>query len=188
MGFLRGKSDKKVLEEVKSGKEEAMLYLYKNHYTMVRNFVLKNNGTESEVEDIMQETIVAAWRNIIKEDFTLTSKLSTYIMSIAKNQWFKSLRKKKRFSYVDETSKEPQNEDNSFDHIDLNIVTDYVQNLDETCKKLLSYFYFDQFDNKTIAEKMGFANTDTVKSKKYQCFKKLEKNFKEDFSKEDFYD
>ena len=38
-----------------------------------------------------------------------------------------------------------------------------------------------------IAEKMGFANTDTVKSKKYQCFKKLQSMVKDNYSKEDFF-
>jgi DNA-directed RNA polymerase specialized sigma24 family protein len=62
-----------------------------------------------------------------------------------------------------------------------------VAELDETCKKLLSYFYFDGLENKIIAEKMGFANTDTVKSKKYQCFKRLQAAVTSQYNKEDFF-
>jgi DNA-directed RNA polymerase specialized sigma subunit len=71
--------------------------------------------------------------------------------------------------------------------MDMQVIKEYVKKLDETCRQLLSYFYFDELDNKVIAEKMGFANTDVVKSKKYQCFKKLEKDVRTHYNKEDFF-
>jgi len=73
------------------------------------------------------------------------------------------------------------------DHLDHTIIHQMVAKLDETCKRLLSFFYSDGLDNKVIAEKMGFANTDTVKSKKYQCFKRLQGAVTNKFDKEDFF-
>ena len=69
--------------------------------------------------------------------------------------------------------------------MDNHIIINLVKAMDDTCKRLLSYFYFDGYDNKLIAEKLGFANTDTVKSKKYQCFKKLQATVLENYNKED---
>jgi DNA-binding NarL/FixJ family response regulator len=57
--------------------------------------------------------------------------------------------------------------------------------MDETCRRLLSYFYFNGLSNAVIAEKLNYANTDTVKSKKYQCFKKLQTAVTSRYSKED---
>ena len=60
-----------------------------------------------------------------------------------------------------------------------------VNEMDETCKKLLSYFYFDGYSTRMIADKLNFANADTVKSKKYQCFKKLQASVLAKYNKAD---
>jgi hypothetical protein len=52
-----------------------------------------------------------------------------------------------------------------------NIVSDYVNKLDDTCKSLLMHFYFDGLDMNTIAEQMGFANSDTVNLKNINALK-----------------
>jgi len=41
---------------------------------------------------------------------------------------------------------------------------------------------------KDIAEKIGFANTDTTKTKKYKCKKKLDELIKKLYSAHDFLD
>jgi hypothetical protein len=61
-----------------------------------------------------------------------------------------------------------------------------MDEIGETCKKLLMMFYFDGNDMEQIARKMQFANADTAKAKKYQCFKKLETLIKSRFNKSDF--
>jgi DNA-binding NarL/FixJ family response regulator len=71
-------------------------------------------------------------------------------------------------------------------NLDHAIIVKIVQEMDETCRRLLAYFYFDGLNNKSIAEKLNFANTNTVKSKKYQCFKKLQATVLEQYQKEDF--
>jgi hypothetical protein len=40
-------------------------------------------------------------------------------------------------------------------------------------------------DTKNIAVVMNFANADTVKAKKYQCFKKLQELIKNELSREE---
>lgn len=182
---LKRLSDHKVIERIKQGDEHMLVHMYKDHYTMIRNFVLKNNGDEGMVEDILQECVIAVWKNVLKADFILQAKLSTYIMAIAKNLWFKELKKQTRFTYVDESDQIKETGEDMKLRLDDNIIVQMVREMDETCKKLLAYFYFDGFDNKTIAEKLGFANTDTVKSKKYQCFKKLQTKVLENYTRED---
>ena len=181
-------SDSQLVEEIKAGNEGALIAMQKSYYAMVRNFILKNNGSVDEVDDVLQDSLIAVWRNVNKPNFTLTVKMSTYLMAIVKNLWFKQLKKKTRFTVVDESLQEKiTTDDISTSHLDFRVIHDMVANLDETCKKLLGYFYFDGLDNKVIAEKMGFANTNTVKSKKYQCFKRLQKSVMEEYNKDDFF-
>jgi RNA polymerase sigma factor (sigma-70 family) len=167
-------ADHIVIERIKQGDEKMLVYLYKEHRTMVKNFILKNSGDETVVDDILQDTVIAVWKNTNKLEFILQAKLSTYVMAIAKNLWFKELKKRTKFKLVDETNHLDQGSEEMDLDLDQSVIRQLVMDMDETCGKLLAYFYFDGFSTKVIAQKLGFANADTVKSKKYQCFKKLQ--------------
>lgn len=178
-------SDQAILERIKQGDESVLILLYRKHYGMVKNFILKNNGDESVVDDIMQDTIIALWKNANKPAFLLQSKLSTYVLAISKNLWFKELKKRSKFKLVDETNQLNKAIDTQKNNLDDGIIAEMVNEMDETCKKLLSYFYFDGYSTRMIADKLNFANADTVKSKKYQCFKKLQASVLAKYNKAD---
>jgi RNA polymerase sigma factor (sigma-70 family) len=178
-------SDHKVLNEIRKGNEDMLVYLYDKHKAMIRSFILKNSGSEDDVTEILHETVIASWQNMMKPTFLLQSKISTYLMAIAKNLWFKELKKRSRFTVVDETLNE-QKAGESKPNMDHVLVRQMMDEIDETCRKLLTLFYFDGMDQKAIADEMGFANASTVKAKKYQCFKKLEGAVKSKYQKSDF--
>jgi DNA-directed RNA polymerase specialized sigma24 family protein len=46
--------------------------------------------------------------------------------------------------------------------------------LGEPCKTLLILFYWEEASMEQIASRLGFANAETAKSKKYQCKKALQ--------------
>lgn len=66
------------------------------------------------------------------------------------------------------------------------IIHKCVAELGETCKKVLSYYYFEGRSMKEIAELLNFANADTAKTKKYKCKKELDKKIKSRYTAEDF--
>lgn len=68
------------------------------------------------------------------------------------------------------------------------IVAECIEQLGETCKKVLMYYYFEEMSMQDIADKLGFANTDTAKTKKYKCKKKLDELIKAQYSERDFLD
>lgn len=181
-------SDQQIIEGIKNGDQKVLVVMYKQNLAMVKNFIMKNSGTEEDVPDLLQESVIAIWQNANKPGFLLTVKLSTYLMSIVKNLWYKQLRKKSRMARLDDHPGDMASPDTRPGMaMDMKVIKDYVNKLDETCRRLLTFFYFDELDNRIIAEKLGFANTDVVKSKKYQCFKKLETAVKAHYNKEDFF-
>lgn len=179
-------SDSTILERIKQGDEKVLITLFKQNYTMVKNFILKNNGDEAVVDDIMQDTVIAVWKNVNRAEFALNSKLSTYVMAIAKNLWYKELKKRTKFKLVDEGNHLEKGSEEMKMYMDQNLLLKMVADMDDTCRKLLSYFYFDGLSTKVIAEKLEFANANTVKSKKYQCFKRLQATVTARYKKEDF--
>lgn len=179
-------ADHTIIERIREGDEKMLVYLYKRNYTLVKNFILKNSGKEEDVDDILQDTVIAVWKNAMKSEFLLTSKLSTYMMAIAKNLWYKQLKKQKKFKLVDESDHTSLGTTEIKSTYDQEVIREIVKQMDTTCKELLSLFYFDEMSTKDIAERMNFANANTVKSKKYQCFKKLQTTVLAKYTKEDW--
>ena len=178
-------NDREIIERIKKGDETALDYLYKKNYRMMVKMIVKNNGSEEEAQDIYQDALIVLWQKALSEDFILTSKLSTYLYSICQNLWRKELDRKSRHS--NEEADRP--EINDIDKEErIKIVNQCINDLGETCKKILSYYYFDNLSMNDIAEKMGFANSDTAKTKKYKCKKELDNKIKSLYTASDFLD
>ncbi len=178
-------SDAEILDRIQRGDEKVLEYLYKKYFKMMSNIVMKNNGTEDEAKDIFQDALIVFWQKVTSDSFVLTSRVSTFLYSVCNNLWLKELNRKSRFSTEENERAEVIDYDRQ-ERIDaINLC---LSKLGDTCKSLLSYYYFDELSMVDIAEKMGFANADSVKSKKYKCKQELDKLVKMKFKVEDFLD
>ncbi|MFN6944399.1 MAG: RNA polymerase sigma factor [Cytophagaceae bacterium] len=177
--------DQEIIEKIRKGDESALDYLYQKHYRMMMKLILKNNGSEDEAKDIYQDALIVLWQKAMKPDFVLTAKISTFLYSICMNLWRKELERKGRHS---------NEESNEVDFINIEqkekveIINKCISDLGETCKKILTYYYFDQMSMNDIAQILGFANADTAKTKKYKCKKELDNRVKTLFTASDFLD
>ncbi len=154
---------------------------------MVKNYVIKNNGAQEDAEDLLQDSLIVLWQNVRKPEFELTSKPSTYIMAIVKNMWLKKLSKNSRMAGEELIKPENHSEiTNPGQQMDMQKLTEALDEVGDTCREVLTMFYFDGYDMNSIAEALNFANSDTAKAKKYQCFKKLEEILKKRYAITDF--
>ncbi|MDX2190339.1 MAG: sigma-70 family RNA polymerase sigma factor [Bacteroidota bacterium] len=177
--------DSDVIEKIKKGEESALDYLYKKNYKMMVNLVLKNNGTEDEAKDVFQDALIVFWQKTTSGELVMTSKISTYLYSVCQNLWRKELERKSKHSNEEKDVAE------SVDY-EVNervqIIHKCLDEIGEACKKILSYYYFEELSMIDIADKMGFANADTAKTKKYKCKQELDKLIKTKYSVKDFLD
>lgn len=178
-------NDSEVLAKITRGDESALDYLYKKYYRMMVKLVVSNNGSEEEAKDIYQDALIVFWQKATSGNFTLTSKISTYLYSICLNLWRKELERKSKLSNEEKDEAEWM-EDDKQERI--KIINECINALGETCRKVLSYYYFDGMTMSDIAEKMNFANPDTAKTKKYKCKQRLDKLIKTKYSASDFLD
>lgn len=177
--------DSEILDRISRGDERVLDQLYKKYYRMMTKIVLSNNGTEEEAKDVYQEALLAFWQKAARGELVLTSKISTYLYSICLNQWRKELDRKSRLS-SEEVDGEDYQQHEAKER--LRIVKECIDQLGDVCKNVLTYYYFDGLNMQDIAKKMKFANTDTAKTKKYKCKKKLDSLIKTRYSTEDFFD
>ena len=177
--------DSVVLEKISRGDEKALEYLYSKYYRMMTNVVIKNNGTEQEAKDIYQDALIVFWQKVISNQLTLTSKISTYLYSVCLNLWRKELDRKSRLSHEEHDSLEYMNDEAEERQA---IIHQCIGQLGDTCRKILTYYYFDDMSMQDIAHKLGFATTETAKTKKYKCKKRLDSLIKANYSASDFLD
>lgn len=178
-------TDQELIEHIKKGNERAIDELYKKNYKMMMRLVTKNSGTEEEAQDVFQDALIVFWQRVQRPDFQLTSKISTFLYSICQNLWRKELDRKSRLSHESKDgSVQIDFEQQERSHL----IKQCLQQLGETCRKVLYYYYFDELSMQDIAEKLGFANADTAKTKKYKCKKELDKLIKEKYQSSDFLD
>lgn len=187
MPLLKRLNDKQLTEAIRQGDKDALVQLYKDNYTSVRNYVLKNNGTHDDAEDVMQDAAIAVWEKIRNDSLELRARLSTIVFAIAKNQWLKRLNRLGKQVGMDGSGSEKMSENtDDMDIRDKKLVVEMMKTLGDKCRELLTYFYFDGYPMQTIAELMQYNNADTVKAKKHQCFKQLQDQFLKSYKQEDF--
>lgn len=177
--------EQEIFQKICNGDEKALETLYKKYYRMMTKLVMSNNGTEEEAKDIYQEALIVFWQKATSKKLVLTSKISTYLYSICLNLWRKELDRKKRLSNEEKDAIEYQGVEKREKE---RIIRDCVNQLGDTCKLVLMYYYFDGMSMQDIATKLGFANTNTAKTKKYKCKKKLDNLVKSQYSASDFLD
>lgn len=180
-------NDQQLVDAIKNGDKDAMVQLYKDNVSSIKNYILKNNGNADDAEDVLQDTCIAIWEKIRNNQLELKAKISTLAFAIARNQWLKRLNKLSKNVQMDGINTEKMTDDSdSFQFDDKKRVQEVLGLIGEKCKELLTYFYFDGLDMNSIAEKMQYNNADTAKAKKHQCFKSLQEQFLKKYSREDF--
>ncbi len=180
-------NDEQLVAAIKNGDRNALIQLYKDNYMAVRSYILKNNGKEEDIEDVLQDASIAIWEKIQADSLILNAKLSTLVFAICKNQWLKRLNKNSRMSNMPDGIAENLTEKtDSIDLQDAKIIGKLMNDLGEKCQKILTMFYFENRDMNDIAETLDYSNADTAKAKKHQCFKQLQTIFLNRYSKSDF--
>jgi RNA polymerase sigma factor (sigma-70 family) len=177
--------EKEIFERICKGDEKALEVLYKKYYRMMTKLVISNSGTEEEARDVYQDALIVFWQKARSGNLVLTSKMSTFIYSICLNLWRKELDRKKRLSNEEKDTSVVMDTETAERE---KIIAKCIDQLGDTCKKVLMYYYFEEMSMQDIADKLGFANTDTAKTKKYKCKKKLDELVKTQYSEKDFLD
>ena len=172
--------DVRILDQIRKGDEEALVTLYRANEKQVAAFVMGNSGTSDDAEDMLQEALVILWERVRTGCYERTAKISTFIFGIVKNLWLRRLARARREIVASMDDDPPPSGDASpleemIENEESVRIASALETLGDPCKKLLLLYYWEEVSMEEIAAQLGFANADTVKSKKYQCKKALQK-------------
>jgi len=145
-------------------------------YPAAKKYILANNGSKEDAEDIFQDSLVMLYKNVNKSDFVLTASLQTYLLAITKNLWRDALRKKGRLPLTQDETETADiiRDDNEADYKIAELAFNF---LGKKCKALLVAFYFQQKNYQQIAKMLSFSSDKIVKNQKYRCLQKAKENY-----------
>ena len=171
-------TDEALLKGIRAEEDESFNVLYQRYFPMIQHLILKNNGQLEDAKDIFQEAVIQLFINARSRGFQLTSKLGTYLYSIARNKWMESLRKNANTELV-------EIQDTESDFVDINEtdeipaeekriqkMEELLLKLTEECRKVLRLYYFSRLSLDDISKAMNYTY-EFAKKKKSRCLKKL---------------
>jgi RNA polymerase sigma factor (sigma-70 family) len=171
-------TDEVLLEGIRNEEDQAFRELYLRYFPMIHHLIMKNSGQLDDAKDIFQEMIIQLFINIRDRDFILTSRLSTYMYSIARNKWRERLRKNARTDLVSMVDTQTDHQEiTELSDIEttgeqIEIMEKLMEHLTDECQKILRFFYFSRFSLEEIARKMNYTY-EFAKQKKSRCLNKL---------------
>lgn len=149
--------------------------------------MLKNSGSEADVSDVFQESIIALYSQISVNGFHLTSDLKGYFFGIARNIWSTQMRRKLRNTDLEfDVADESENE-NSADLVLERIVSRALPKLKPDSRTILILFS-EGYSYEEIARKMNLKNETYARRKKYLSKEALLELIKEDPEYKSYFD
>jgi RNA polymerase sigma factor (sigma-70 family) len=188
MAVAREYSDDELLDIIK--REEAIdnpvKHLYEKYFYVLSSYIVQNQGSREDAEDIFQEVVLTFIELVRKNKFRGESSVKTFLFSVNRNIWLNELKKRGRQLKRDEkfSSGIPDTEPG----IDKMIsgrearqqIFSVIESLGDICKKILLAFYYENLSIADILARLDYQNEQVVRNKKAKCMKSLEEKFNAD--------
>ncbi|MBV7531956.1 sigma-70 family RNA polymerase sigma factor [Chitinophaga sp. sic0106] len=156
--------------------------IYSDNFPVVLRMILQHNGTEDDAKDVFQEAIIILYEKACKGDFTLTSRLKTFLYSVCRHLWLKKLQSNHGlYALPTELEEIIPAEDIVDDHEakdeQFRIMEKAMDSLGQPCKTILEDYYLHKHSMQEIADKFGYTSSENAKNQKYKCLMRLKKMF-----------
>jgi len=181
-------SDAELMQQLSATEaaNNAIHYLYRSYYGLLAQFVVSNNGSDADAQDIFQEVVVAFIQLVKTGKFRGESSIKTFLYALNRNIWFNELKKRtrtvnreKRYELVNE-KKEPLISEVIEGREASKLMSSVMSELGESCRQILLLYYYQEKSMKEIVENTEYENEQVVRNKKYKCLKKLEEKMNAD--------
>jgi RNA polymerase sigma-70 factor (ECF subfamily) len=169
-----------LVKAIQANNQSVLKSLYQENYYKTEKYIIENNGSLEQAKDIYQEAFIAVWENVQNNKFTPKNQtaLNGYIYTVAKNKWLDYLKSArfKKTNALDEYEHKIEGEIvSSFEDENASKLAKIVANFNdigESCKKLLTVFYYESKSLREIAAELDITEA-SARNKKYRCIEKL---------------
>jgi RNA polymerase sigma factor (sigma-70 family) len=152
--------------------------LYDHYFEGIIAQVCVNGGSREDGADIFQEAVLILIEKVQNGQFRGESSIKTFLSAIARNLWLHELRTRNRrakreviYMNADEKLELPV-EKSIYRECDNDLLELFGQ-IGDTCKKILSGFYYEDKSMKELLGQFNYQNEQVLRNKKSGCMKKL---------------
>ena len=171
--------DSAIIEGIRQQDDQILKWIYDNYLQTIRHHVLKNSGSEPDVSDVFQESIIFLYKQISDNELKLTSDLKGYFFGIARNIWSSQLRKKSRNTEIEFDLPDETDSEEAKNPVLERVVSRAFQKLNTDAQTILT-LYSEGFSYMEIVTKMNLKNETYARRKKYLSKEALMALVKED--------
>jgi len=164
-----------IIDGIRRRDKDVLKYVYKQYLPMVRYFIIRNQGSEEDAEDIFQEAIVAVCERVRKKNLALDCAFKTYFYSVVRHMWLQYLERNKinyEFSDMDEFLLLEDKELYEDFQAKKAIFQRNFLGLTELCRKIL-LMVVEGTSYDEIALTIGYKGRQYAIKRKYECMKSL---------------
>lgn len=174
-------TDEQIIAEIRAGNHTKPLDKLYQHFPTIQKMVVTHGGKEEDAYDIFQDALMVFIEKVKEDSFELTAAIKTYLYSVCKYKLYDKNRKDRSLTFTEHL---PENdEENAEDDLNLlyemekkfEVVDKVLANLGQKCVDILRRFYHFRESMDTIAQDLGYANVNTVKTQKYKCLERAKK-------------
>jgi len=160
--------------------EELMTALYTEHYSVLLSFISRYVHDRHKAEDLVQETLLRAWKHIDHLD-TEPGRTRSYLLTIARNVVTNAWRAEQRRPHLvaDEGAVAMMpSADNVDQLVEGWLVAEALERLSPDHQAVVRAMYYDGQTVATVAQKLSVPEG-TVKSRAYYAVRALRTAFEE---------
>jgi RNA polymerase sigma factor (sigma-70 family) len=187
MEVIKNFPDSELLSNIRNGTRmnETIKAIYRSHFESLSWFIINNNGSRQDAEDVFQEVVVNFIDLVQKDKFRGESTVKTFLFSLNRFTWLNELKRRGRALAREEKYEKGQDKvelDTSHfitEREEKGQILRLVGELGDTCKRILLLFYYENLSMKEILNATDYENEQVVRNKKYKCLKQLEKMINE---------
>ena len=174
---MQAHADHQFIVALRNGDFSILDAVYREHAPSIRTWVLRNNGTPDDAQDVFQEAIIALHQKANDPAFVLTCPLGGLLFSICRNKWLNQLRRKNKEAevrnweaekYKDESSLVSVLEQVEEEQLRQERLDQTFQQLSELCQKLLRLL-ISGLSSAEVAVQLGMTDANTVYRRKNAC-------------------
>jgi len=153
-------SDKELIEIIRTDQDKGLRCIYKYYKEYCVETAKKIFGDDDFLEDAFQEAVFILYQRVLNSEFTLSSSIGTFLVSICKNKILDKRRRERRQVRLSESLSENTEKKVSGNEPKSNQLTPWVENenLHDELASFHDYIFSDEYILNSIINEMSETN------------------------------
>ncbi len=169
-----------LLNLIRTGDDkEAILFLYKSVYPLVKRYIKQRKGTQDDAYDVFQESLLEVYQSIMTDTFQEKFTVTGYLYRVCTFKWLNKSKRDNKIAYQHELPDiliEEMKEHQELVFVnseDENILKQYFAEIGDKCVELLTNTIILDFSLEEAKRQMAFNSIGAVKMQHKRCKQKM---------------